>query len=442
MATYYVRKDGNDTTGDGSTGAPWLTIVKAVATLPATADQTVKIGPGVYQESYSGLGYLYLNRNPNAGFWWTFEAENPADKPVIQPGGTPLYMVRIGTSSARWILRNLVFDWNEVSMAGGVFSITAGTTISDITFDACEFIWGDGAVYAISAVMTGATKSLARVTVQNCAFTFEGADADGSAYAMRFTLSTGISISDVTIRGCTCSMPGFPLWLDGVSNFLVENCNFSSSVKMGLMIGGDGAATAGANSGTVSGGSISAAVSHAFLIGWLSDGVTVQGCKVQGGNQGVVVKACTNVLVTGCTIIGGAAADYSLLFKGATNSQAINNDISGTYSLSGAVVGLEVNSTTKCENITLTYNKIRGSGSTRLLLWGNDTHDAGGGVCDYNRYQPNGTNKFGNVRDTLGITTLAGLRAAWAGYGDGSNDSHSTLWGDDDLLLLFARRRK
>lgn len=427
MATYYVRKDGNDTTGDGSSATPWLTVVKAVATLPATADQTVKIGPGVYQESYSGLGYLYLNRNPNAGFWWTFEAEDPNDRPVIQPGGTPLYMVRIGTSSARWILRNLVFDWNEVSMAGGVFSITAGTTISDITFDGCEFIWGDGAVYAISAVMTGATKSLARVTVEDCIFTFEGADADGSCWAMRFSLSTGISISDITIRGCTCSMPGFPLWIDGVSNFLVENCDFISAAKMGLMIGGDGAATAGANSGVVRNSSIRALVSHSLLVGWLSDGVTVQGCQVRGGNQGVVVKACTNVLVTGCTIIEGATGDYALLFKGATNSQATLNRISGGYSLAGALVGLEANGVTKCQNITVTRNKIKGSGSARLLLWGNDTHDAGGGVCDFNQYKPGGSNKFGNVRSATNIATLTDLRAAWAGYGDGSNDSHSRV---------------
>lgn len=434
MATYYVRKDGNDTTGDGSTGAPWATIVKAIATITLTGN-TVKIGPGVYQESYSGLGYLYCNRIMSAET--IFEAEDPANKPVIQPGGTPLYMVRAGTTFTNWTFRNLVFDWNEVAgMTGGLFSMTAGTTIADIKFDGCEFIWGDSTTYAIAAVMTGATKSLTRVTVQNCMFTFEGADADGSAYGMRFSLSTGLSMSNVTISGCTCSMPGFPLWVDGITAFLVDGCNFTSAVKMGLMIGGDGAATAGANSGTVSNSTITAAASHALLVGWLSDGVTIQGCTVNGGNQGVVVKACTNVVVTGCSLIGGAAADYALLFKGATNSQATLNKIRGSYSLSGAVVGLEVNGATKCQNITLTRNKIKGSGSARLLLWGNDTHDAGGGVCDYNQYKAGGTNRFGNVRDTSNIATLAALRAAWSGYGDGSNDSHSKLLRQPSFVVF------
>lgn len=438
MATYYVRKTGNDTTGNGSDATPWLTVAKAIASMTLAASHTVKIGPGVYQESYSGLGYLYLNRFADATFLWTFEAENANDKPVIQPGGTPLYMVRFAAGTSRVTFNNIVFDWNEVAgMSGGLLSITAGTTIADITFNGCQFIWGDSTVYAIGAVMTGATKSLARVTVQNCTFTFEGADADGSAYAMRFSLSTGISISDITISGCTCSMPGFPLWLDGVSNFAVSGCNFRSTVKMALMIGGDGAATAGANSGTVSSSTLTADVSHTLLVGWLSDGVTVSGCTVNGGNQGIVVKACTNVTVSQNTIIGGAAADYSLLFKGATSSTASNNTIRGSYSNSGAVVGLEANGATKCQDITLTYNRIIGSGSERLLLWGNDTHDAGGGVVDYNRYKAGGTNKFGNVRDTSNIQTIAALRAAWAGYGDGSNDSHSGIIAPPSLFPIL-----
>ena len=35
MATYYVAKTGNDSTGDGSSGSPWKTLNKAIATVPA-----------------------------------------------------------------------------------------------------------------------------------------------------------------------------------------------------------------------------------------------------------------------------------------------------------------------------------------------------------------------------------------------------------------------
>jgi len=47
-ATYYVTKTGNDTTGTGAVGAPWLTIQKAANT--AVAGDTVHIGAGTYVE--------------------------------------------------------------------------------------------------------------------------------------------------------------------------------------------------------------------------------------------------------------------------------------------------------------------------------------------------------------------------------------------------------
>lgn len=63
-ATYYVTKAGNDTTGDGSVGTPWLTITKAAATV-ASGD-TVMIGDGDYneavQETTAGVKYQASNK--------------------------------------------------------------------------------------------------------------------------------------------------------------------------------------------------------------------------------------------------------------------------------------------------------------------------------------------------------------------------------------------
>ncbi len=43
-ATYYVATNGNDTTGDGSSGNPWATLQKAVNTMVAGDTTIVKDG--------------------------------------------------------------------------------------------------------------------------------------------------------------------------------------------------------------------------------------------------------------------------------------------------------------------------------------------------------------------------------------------------------------
>lgn len=45
-ATYHVETTGNDSTGDGSSGAPWLTISKAITA--ATAGDTISVGSGTF----------------------------------------------------------------------------------------------------------------------------------------------------------------------------------------------------------------------------------------------------------------------------------------------------------------------------------------------------------------------------------------------------------
>ena len=61
--TYYVAKTGNDTTGDGSSGNPWLTIQHAVTTV--SASNTIIVRDGTY------------NENVNVNKRLTIRAENP-----------------------------------------------------------------------------------------------------------------------------------------------------------------------------------------------------------------------------------------------------------------------------------------------------------------------------------------------------------------------------
>lgn len=52
MATKYVTKAGNDTTGDGSVGNPYLTIAKAITV--TSAGDTINLGVGQWDETCAG----------------------------------------------------------------------------------------------------------------------------------------------------------------------------------------------------------------------------------------------------------------------------------------------------------------------------------------------------------------------------------------------------
>jgi parallel beta-helix repeat protein len=64
MATYYVRKTGNNTTGTGTTGNPWLTIAKGHSV--ATSGDTLIVGDGTYNEAVTVKTGVTL-RAENAG---------------------------------------------------------------------------------------------------------------------------------------------------------------------------------------------------------------------------------------------------------------------------------------------------------------------------------------------------------------------------------------
>ena len=94
----------------------------------------------------------------------------------------------------------------------------------------------------------------------------------------------------------------------------------------------------------------------------------------------------------------------------------------------------------KCQNWTLAYNKLYATGAGQIFAIGAATADLGGGICDYNKYSPKGAALFGAVRADSSVLDLTELRAAWSGYGDGSNDSHSKLIRSRrDQSFLLAR---
>ncbi len=423
MTIYYIRKTGNDTTGDGSDAAPWLTISKVIGIIGTGGGHTVNIGPGEYAENTTGLGYLFFNTGQAHSSLVTYQAEDPLNKPIVTVSGATQYFVRCA-GLMNTTFKNLIFTDKGVTHTSGLFPLGTGTTPHDISWVNCEFNWCAGSIYGVSCILTSG-KSASNLLVQDCVFNQIGDDPTRAIVAMSFRQSTAASpVDNVKVQRCKVSVQAKPLYIEGVTNFLIDGGYFASLDSYGILIGADGVGTK-LNAGTVQNAAISSTNSHAILVGGGSNGVTVTGCTINGGNQGIVIKEATNCTATYNNIFGGS--DSSLYFKASTNCTASYNTVHGWQGILGRVA---YNSTTgnKCQNITFTYNRLFSSGVAPLLYWGGDTEDLGGGVCDFNLYLPGGSPLFGYVRSDPHVLTLDELKAAWAGYGDGSNDSHSQFF--------------
>ncbi len=111
MTTYYVATTGDDSTGDGSSGTPWLTVQHAHD--EAAEGDTIKIYPGSYNER------LVVT---TAGL--TIEAQDSEDKPVIWYQATADYQRVVK------ILRGCTFQ--NIEIHGGFSSVHESTDPDDL----------------------------------------------------------------------------------------------------------------------------------------------------------------------------------------------------------------------------------------------------------------------------------------------------------------------
>ncbi len=491
MAIYYVRKDGNDTTGNGSTGTPWLTISKALLSAAIGGGDVINVGAGTYQESTSGLGYLYLARNFATPTIVQSESGVAADV-VIQSALAGAYETRIDGGN-NYTFRNVSFiaraaiithvlrcegAGNNLVFEGCVFEGTSTnislvdfrtmtTAAAAFTFSNCVFRQGNTSAATAGFRFTGTSgqqQSLTvtgcsidvrgpsflctnwdLLTVTNCTITSNGAlqytgvlAAGGNVQVAggSITVSAGKGISISTVDVCTLagvtvtnsSAGNAAIWIDKCPAFAVNECvgRSTAATAICLLIGAD-ASTGNANAGSIRGGSYTAELSHGMLIGAASDGVTVADVTVWGGDQGVVLKGCSNVTVSRCRVTMPGAG-RGLYFKGAIS--CVFEDCTVIVTGSGYALSVDASAPILTTNCTFRRNKVITSGASTVFLWVN-AEEGGGNVCDYNTYKVRGTGgTYGwGVVKTVTVSSLAVLRAAWAGYGDGSNDSHSRMQG-------------
>jgi parallel beta-helix repeat protein len=439
--TYYVRKTGNDTSGDGSDALPWLTISKALATVAIGGNHTINVGDGTYQEDTGGVGYLHLTRVFVAEVVVQSES-GVASGVIIQGASSASFDIRCNGAS-NLTFRNVTLQ-PRLGTNTSAFKLIGGNS-TNLKFDGVRFINATGE--ALSIAVADAT-ALNGLTLLNCAFSQTGANV---VYGLRLqTLLTGTA-TNITISGSTFTMSGASTAfylnrqlsnititdttasntgagtvarIDGVTTATVTNLTATSTGGAGgvpFIVGADAATGLASSDITISGSTFTAAASHGFLVGALVDGATISNIVVNGGDHGIVLKSCANVTVSNAIVRHNGGV--GLYMKGATSSMIQD---STAVSFGGACIGIDLSTATQTASGTYQRNRCSTRGAANVFAW-TAAADGGGNVVDSNTYSLCGSGEFGVVLADADVQTFAELLAAWDGYGAGTNDENSRL---------------
>lgn len=126
MATWYISPSGNDTSGNGSSAAPWLTLTKANAS-SANGD-TIILKNGTY--TWATLGHMGSIR--------TYQAHSVGGAVLDGAGGN--FSMNCGTDGGHVVISGIVFiDVQRTAGSGNaVFSWITGA-LGSLVFEYCTF---------------------------------------------------------------------------------------------------------------------------------------------------------------------------------------------------------------------------------------------------------------------------------------------------------------
>lgn len=276
MATYFVRKSGNDGSAGTSAGAAWLTIGKALGAAGIASGDTVYIGAGVYRESVtvamtSAVAETFViadvegSQTGDAGeVRWTARTTNdktaPTTKTLDLAGRDHLTFQRLvlegGTTSCvdaatTPVSTNVKFqDCTFISGTGAasddqliLWDNSAGEAAT-WTVERCVFLGTYGGYIKFNSLTTGSSDYDLAFTVRNCLFV-GGAVGGLSAHGVIYGTGGGGGSGSgkpggIVAQNCTC--------LVGGADFMQVDANYSTTTtckaKNCVLIGG------GLNSGT------------------------------------------------------------------------------------------------------------------------------------------------------------------------------------------------
>lgn len=422
--TYYVRKDGNDTTGNGSTDTPWLTIGKAITTAATTGKIYIKVGAGTYEESSSA----FWNKNFTNIIVIEPESGNLGDVIVNSTSATNF----VGGGATNWRMRKIDFEeganvtnWNILFGEGAISNIdlidcriarnvstnfgrgslaVSSTTATNVIIDGCDFPVSQNNCAAIEILPRGTTGIANGITITGCTFP----ESTGGT-----TYNYGIW-AHMTPGGT-----GY------INNLEISNLSMSDLKNNLTVYVGDDMNAQGAITNTKMYDCTITGDNHVVAFEFGVNVALIDHCTVNAvGTYGFVIKESDNVEISNCTVNSGT--NSAIYFKAARGANAHHNTITATQGCGFRLgANLAPDPDTKCANWIFQNNTVNVSGAGKALAIGGDADDAGGGVCDYNTYQNN--SGLGAVRNDADVQSLAELQAAWADYDVTTNDLHSVV---------------
>lgn len=422
MTTIYVDKTGNDTTGTGLIGAPYLTISKAW--LAAVAGDVISVNTGTYVESTSGIGYFNQSR-VFASFVTITTTTGKRD--VIVQGADTTHLVIIGVTAFVW-WDNIIFE-AQGNLVLGCIKFNASAQ-SNLYWTRCIFRgMSHPSQTNYCVVAPWAASVIDTIVFSSCI-----AEQMGPHLLIGLSFnSTTTQATNVEVSNCDVAVTYDGVVMKNIGKLKCNNNRIDcysplSSLNHGLLIGVDGE-TGLPTSGQAIGNKIRCAAGHGAVIGAGVDGFLFAHNTVLGGTdasngQGLVIKECARVRVRRNVVVGGARS--TIYLKAANNCVVEKNE---AYNLSSAGSALKVfgnpNDGAKSFDNVVRRNDLH-SNAGPVMVWGDSNEDGGGNVCDQNIYSITGTGTYGTWRNAA-CTTRAQIRAAWAGYDNPGNDRNSHL---------------
>lgn len=416
-ATYYVRKTGNDSTGDGSNANPWATYVKAKNTISIAGGHTVKMGTGGYDET-DGAGYPVMNRSFVNPVVFESESGNPADVTLSSVSGT--YNIYQNGAFANFTFRNITikartgtdcFTYNE----SAAFS---GLRFENVIFDA------DGSNSTRAAFRSASATPGAAITqsvvFDRCTLKASGGVAGwgirGSVNASAPT-GTRLNIYAYNCRADDGSLNApFEAGI-GCGGYVYAGRWFGAAGK-GVQLAIDGPVNARTTAGGVYGAHIKSVSSHAFLVGGGAQSVPVWGNLVEDGDHAAVFKACDGTLAQHNVFKAGSI--NAILLKGAKNGIYRYNQLRSNLTLNNPTLANYDGDPTYVNtgNQVLSNLVVMVGTNSKAIRW-DSPGDGGGNIIDYTGYRDRrlSTNRsltWGQVLATADVgSSIAGIKAAF-----------------------------
>jgi hypothetical protein len=357
---YYVSPTGNDRhTAAQATNrnTPWLTINKALQTIPSTGGVQVEVATGTYREK-AGIA---INRY--------FDSPVTIYNPQLKPGqsnvivlGDADSVITGGISVNAKRAGNIVWkgiqfgDSNYVATNAVLWYSDTKTRLAQmtkLTFQNCRFVSKDAnLIYFRSDLPGDSSQGIFDISFENTYFK-PGGDTNLILMCPNTPTIAAGRPKNIRFLRCTADIAAPASFSSRVfgDDISVTDCVFSATGESAkaLQFGTERATTQNSSERCtnlkISGGTYTSSISHAVLIGGGVVSGRVSGSKVVGGDQGLVLKECQNIMVTGCTILmpERSVAINGLYFKAARNCIATNNWVKGYSRDGGALLAVHNN---------------------------------------------------------------------------------------------------